>query len=182
MQHHDYFRRPGQVAPHPLVIENCRTLGARGTDPGELHGVAPFVMQPSYRPWRPGPRPGPARPVPRRARRSSRIATGDRPNVKFSNSPGKETIGGYLRVYGRDDALVVADASEPPQGEPLFVRLVEEGRIVYRESFQEQADRADRTWERYSRWEMSPKVTEVMARFRAMHDHEIGEAKARLIG
>jgi nicotinate phosphoribosyltransferase len=111
-----------------------------------------------------------------------RTATGDRPNVKFSNSPGKETIGGYLRVYARDDVLVVADVSEPPQGEPLFVKLVEKGRIVYRESFDEQADRADRSWERYSRWELSPKVSEVMARFRQMHDSEIGEARARLIG
>src|SRR5262249_893732 len=64
-----------------------------------------------------------------------RSATGDRPNVKFSNTPGKESLGGYLRVYGRDDTLVVADASEPPAGEPLFVKLVEQGRIVYRESF-----------------------------------------------
>src|SRR6185503_3217875 len=49
-----------------------------------------------------------------------RSATEDRPNVKFSNSPGKESLGGYLRVYGRGDALVVADASEPPPGEPLL--------------------------------------------------------------
>src|SRR5262249_41377106 len=72
-----------------------------------------------------------------------RTATGEHPNVKFSNSPGKESIGGYLRVYGRDDTMIVADASEPPQGELLFVKLVEQGRIVYRESFEEQADRAD---------------------------------------
>src|SRR5262245_16012687 len=111
-----------------------------------------------------------------------RTATADRRNVKSSNSPGKETIGGYLRVYARDDVLVIADASEPPHGEPLFVKLVDQGRIVYRESFEDQADRADRTWDRYARWEMSPKVTEVMARFRAMHDREISEAKARLIG
>src|SRR5205807_8216519 len=62
-----------------------------------------------------------------------RTATGDHPNVKFSNSPGKESLGGYLRVYGRDDVLVVADDSEPAQGEPLYVPLVRRGRIVYRE-------------------------------------------------
>src|SRR5439155_21699558 len=89
-----------------------------------------------------------------------RSATGDHPNVKFSNSPGKESLGGYLRVYGRDDALVVADASEPPQGEPLFVKLVDQGRIVYRESFQEQAARAERTWGRYKHITLSPKVAE----------------------
>ena len=57
-----------------------------------------------------------------------RTATAGHPNIKFSNSPGKETLPGYLRVYGQDDALVVADSSEPPQGEPLFVRLVERER------------------------------------------------------
>src|SRR5205814_982640 len=67
-----------------------------------------------------------------------RSATGDHPNVKFSNSPGKESLGGYPRVYGDGDTMVVADAAEPLSGEPLFVKLVEQGRIVYRESFPEQ--------------------------------------------
>ena len=109
-----------------------------------------------------------------------RSATREHPNVKFSNTPGKESLGGYLRVHGRGDALVVADASEPPQGEPLFVKLVEHGRVVYRESFQEQAARADRTWGQYKRVELSPLVTEYQRRFNAMRDREVGEAKARL--
>jgi nicotinate phosphoribosyltransferase len=109
-----------------------------------------------------------------------RSATGDHPNVKFSNSPGKESLGGYLRVYGRDDTLVVADASEPPQGEPLFVKLVEQGRIVYRDSFEEQAARADRTWDRYRRWELSPKVHGYQERFRAMRAREVEAARGRL--
>ncbi|HKI38568.1 MAG TPA: hypothetical protein VKA46_42360 [Gemmataceae bacterium] len=111
-----------------------------------------------------------------------RSATGEHPNVKFSNSPGKESLGGYLRVYGRDEVLVVGDSSEPPQGEPRFVKLVENGRIVYRESFDEQADRADRTWGRYKRWELSPKVREYQERFRAMKTREVAEAKKRLGG
>jgi nicotinic acid phosphoribosyltransferase len=109
-----------------------------------------------------------------------RSATGDRPNVKFSNSPGKESLGGYLRVYGRDETMVVADASEPPQGEPLFVKLVEAGRIVYRESFDVQADRADRTWGRYRRWELSPKVAGYAERFGAMRAREVAEARRRV--
>jgi nicotinic acid phosphoribosyltransferase len=109
-----------------------------------------------------------------------RSATGEHPNVKFSNSPGKESLGGYLRVYGRDEALVVADASEAPQGEPLFVKLVENGRIVYGESFDEQADRADRTWGRYKRWELSPRVREYQERFRAMKEREVASARKRL--
>ena len=109
-----------------------------------------------------------------------RAATEDRPNVKFSNSPGKESIGGYLRVYGRDDTLVVADASEPPQGDPLFVKLVEQGRVIYRESFPEQLARADRTWEKYRRWELSPKVGAVMSRFNQMRAAEVAAARGRL--
>lgn len=111
-----------------------------------------------------------------------RSATADRPNVKFSNSPGKESLGGYLRVFGRDDTLIVADASEVPPGEPLFVPLVRQGRIVYHESFQQQADRADRTWGKYVRWQLSEKVEETMSRFGAMRRREIAEARARLGG
>jgi nicotinic acid phosphoribosyltransferase len=109
-----------------------------------------------------------------------RSATGDHPNVKFSNSPGKESLGGYLRVYAQDDTLVVADASETIAGEPLFVKLVEAGRIVYREGFDEQANRADRTWGRYRRWALSPKVHEYQERFRAMREREVAAARQRL--
>lgn len=109
-----------------------------------------------------------------------RSATEDRPNVKFSNSPGKESIGGYLRVYGRDEAMVIADASEAAQGEALFVKLVEQGRVVYRETFDEQADRADRTWGRYRRVELSPAVRATQARFAAMRAAEVAAARARL--
>ncbi|HMC67024.1 MAG TPA: hypothetical protein VKI65_18950, partial [Gemmataceae bacterium] len=109
-----------------------------------------------------------------------RTATGDHPNMKFSNSPGKETIPGYLRVYGRDDTLIVADAAEPPAGEPLFVKLVENGRIIYHESFDEQADRADRTWGRFRRVELSEKIRGYMERFQAMREREVAAAKRRL--
>src|SRR5262249_46357756 len=109
-----------------------------------------------------------------------RSATGDHPNVKFSNSPGKESLGGYLRVFGRGDKFVVADASETPPGEPLFVKLVEEGRVVYRESFPEQAARADRTWGRYKGVELSEKVRGYQVRFNAMRAREVAAARQRL--
>jgi len=111
-----------------------------------------------------------------------RTATAGRPNVKFSNSPGKETIPGDLRVYARGDTLVVADRSEAIDGEPLFVKLVDQGRIVYCEDFREQAARADRTWGRYSRWEPSEKVGEDLRRFRAMRAAEVAAATVRLQG
>ncbi len=111
-----------------------------------------------------------------------RTATGTHPNVKFSNSPGKETIGGYIRVYADGDTLIVADASEPELGEPLFVKLVDQGKIVYGESFEEQADRADRTWNKYQRWMMSSKIEEQQRHFQEMRRQEIEEARERLTG
>ena len=109
-----------------------------------------------------------------------RSATADHPNVKFSNSPGKESLGGYLRVYARGDVMIIADASESIDGESLFVKLVEQGRIVYRETFQEQAARADRTWGRYKQIELSPKINEYRERFRAMRELEIADARQRI--
>lgn len=109
-----------------------------------------------------------------------RTATAGHPNVKFSNSPGKETIPGYVRVYERGDALVVADKSETIDGAPLFVKLVDQGHIVYAESFREQAARADRTWDRYTRWELSPLLADHLNRFRAMRRAEVADARARL--
>ena len=47
-----------------------------------------------------------------------RTATEDRPNVKFSNSPGKETIPGYVRVYVSD-----ADTRDPRLWRIGFTRL-----------------------------------------------------------
>jgi nicotinate phosphoribosyltransferase len=111
-----------------------------------------------------------------------RSATADRPNVKFSNAPGKESLGGYLRVYAQDDTLLLADASETIDGEPLFVKLVERGRIVYGESFEEQAERADRTWERYRRFALSATIHEWQERFRAMRRDEVTAARQRLQG
>jgi nicotinic acid phosphoribosyltransferase len=109
-----------------------------------------------------------------------RSATGDHPNVKFSNSPGKESLGGYLRVWERGDTLIVGDQSEPPLGEPLFVKLVEQGRLVYRDGFEQQADRADRTWGKYRRWELSPLVAQTQERFGAMRQREVEAARRRL--
>ncbi|MBN9522249.1 hypothetical protein J0H58_27645 [bacterium] len=111
-----------------------------------------------------------------------RTATGGVPNIKFSNSPGKETLPGTIRVYARGDVLVAADATEPVDGDPLFVKLVENGRVVYREDFAAQRDRAAATWGRYARWEPSPRVAEYLSRFRAMRAAEIAAARERLGG
>jgi nicotinate phosphoribosyltransferase len=107
-----------------------------------------------------------------------RTATGIHPNVKFSNSPGKESIPGYLRIYGQGDKMIVADASETPPGEPLFVKLVDQGRLVYNEPFETQKARADATWGQYTQWECSPKVAHALEIFRAKRAEEIAQAKA----
>jgi nicotinic acid phosphoribosyltransferase len=109
-----------------------------------------------------------------------RTATGANPNIKFSNSPGKETVPGYIRVYGRGDTMVVADRSETIDGDPLLVKLVEQGRVVYTEPFREQAARAERTWDRYTKWVPSPLVAEYLWRFEAMRAAEVTAAKVRL--
>jgi nicotinic acid phosphoribosyltransferase len=109
-----------------------------------------------------------------------RTATGDRPNVKFSNSSGKETIPGYIRIHARGNTIIVADRSENIDGEPLLVKLVEQGRVVYREDFREQAARAENTWERYVKWEPSEKIADYMRRFREMRAYEVAAAKERL--
>ena len=106
-----------------------------------------------------------------------RTATADRPNIKFSNSPGKETIPGYIRVYAQGNTMIVADAGETVAGEPLFVKLVDQGRIVYCESFQEQAARADSTWGQFEKWEASPRVADYLQRFRAMRTAECARGR-----
>jgi hypothetical protein len=85
-------------------------------------------------------------------------------------------------VYARGDTLVVADAGEVIDGEPLFMKLVDQGRVVYRESFTDQAARAEGTWGRYTKWELSPRVQEYADRFGWMRAEEVAAAKARLGG
>ena len=60
------------------------------------------------------------------------------------------------------------------------MQLVRAGRILYSESFQEQADRADRTWGRYKRWVLSEKVHGYQERFQAMRKREVKAARQRL--
>ena len=41
-------------------------------------------------------------------------------------------------------------------------------------------ERADRTWDRYARWEPSPLVADYLRRFQAMRTAEVEEARSRL--
>lgn len=103
-----------------------------------------------------------------------RSMTGDQPNMKFSNSPGKESVPGRVRVYERGDKLIIADASEEIDGRPLFVKLVENGRIINPEdmNFEAQAQRVNETWGRYRGFEFSPKIKDWMNKFITMRDGE----------
>lgn len=110
-----------------------------------------------------------------------RTSTNGKPNTKFSNTPGKESLSGQLRVWGRGDTMIVADASETIEGaEMLFVKLVDQGRIVYKESLEKQADRADATWSKYKTVELSPKVAFWQQAFREKRDVEIAAARLRM--
>ncbi|MFQ3651373.1 MAG: hypothetical protein SNJ75_13645 [Gemmataceae bacterium] len=78
-----------------------------------------------------------------------RSVTGEHSNIKFSNSPGKELLPGLLRFSSNDNVLIIHECNEPVQGESLFVQLVDRGRIIYYANFEQQADRADLTWNCY---------------------------------
>ncbi len=106
-----------------------------------------------------------------------RSMTEDRPNIKFSNSPGKESIPGTIRVYEQGKTLIVADKSEDIDGTPLFVKLVENGKIINPEDmdFKIQADRANKTWNRYSGFTLSPKIGEWKDLFEDMKQRAVSE-------
>ncbi len=91
-----------------------------------------------------------------------RSMTEERPNIKFSNSPGKESIPGTIRVYEQGDTLVIADKNEEIDGTPLFVKLVEKGKIINPEdmNFKSQAKRASYTWNKYTGFTLSPQIKE----------------------
>jgi nicotinate phosphoribosyltransferase len=104
-----------------------------------------------------------------------RSMTLENPNMKFSNSPGKESIPGRIRVYEHKDTLVIADRTEEIDGTPLFVKLVENGKIINPEDmdFKAQAERANKTWEKYRGFTLSPKIKEWRERFEEMRQKAI---------
>jgi nicotinic acid phosphoribosyltransferase len=105
-----------------------------------------------------------------------RTATEGNGNVKFSNSPGKESLPGYLRVYGRDRTMIIADVRENFDGILLYTKLVDDGYYVYNETFEEQAARAEATFGFYQNVELSPMVSDTLARYVAMREKERAEA------
>ncbi len=109
-----------------------------------------------------------------------RAETAGVPNTKFSNSPGKESLPGRPVVYARGDVLIVARHGERIDGEPLYVPLVRGGKIVYAESIPEQQRRADATWGRYNRVELSPAVQADVKRFGAMRAAGVAAAEGDL--
>lgn len=110
-----------------------------------------------------------------------RSMTKNWPNTKFSNSPGKESLPGRIRVYDAGDHLIVADATERIDGEPLFVKLVDQGRIINPEdmNFRAQAQRANRTWGKYRGYTISPLITSWLERFQTMRKEAQANALAK---
>ncbi len=83
-------------------------------------------------------------------------------SMKFSDSPGKSSIPGQIRIYERDSTLIVAQANEDIDGKLVSVKLVENGRIVYPENLEIQRQRAERTWNQYTNIEYSPETQKVI--------------------
>lgn len=109
-----------------------------------------------------------------------RSMTEDRPNIKFSNSPGKESIPGRIRVYEKDDMLIVADKDEEIDGTLLFEKLVEQGRIINPEdmNFTVQAKRANETWNRYRGFTLSPRIYKWKTLFEDMKNKTVSRISA----
>jgi hypothetical protein len=63
-------------------------------------------------------------------------------------------------------------------GIPLFVKLVEDGKIINPEDmdFKAQAERANRTWKRYKGFTLSPKIKEWKERFGEMRQKAISKS------
>jgi nicotinate phosphoribosyltransferase len=108
-----------------------------------------------------------------------RSKTGENPNIKFSGSLGKESEPGRIRVYGRGDTLIIADASEVIDGDPLFVKLVNQGRYCYAEhmDLKLQAARANETWGKYTKFERSPLISQWREQFAQMRFEAQNRAK-----
>ena len=106
--------------------------------------------------------------------------TKDQPNIKFSNSEGKESIPGIIRVYGRGSTLYVAHVSDAVDGELLYQKLVNKGRIVYNESEKTQAERSNRTWGQYTDVEFSPTIQHYMRTYREKRSIERPAAREAL--
>ncbi len=81
--------------------------------------------------------------------------------IKFSNSEGKESIPGKVRVYEQGETLIVAQAEEELH-ESLMQKVLDKGRIVYNEDLDVQARRTEETWNKYSRIAYSPKTQAII--------------------
>lgn len=83
-------------------------------------------------------------------------------SLKFSDSPGKESIPGRIRIYEQGNRLVVAQEEEKIDGIPLMVKVVDNGNIVYHEDLHQQAERAEITWNKYDTIGYSPMTHKVI--------------------
>jgi len=112
-------------------------------------------------------------------KRSATDHIGDRKNLeaslKFSDDSGKNSIPGRIRVYERKNILIVAqEGEEIHDATPLYVKLVENGRIIYNEDLEIQRQRAERTWKLYDTIEYSSKTLEIIeSRYKEKKDIEM---------
>ena len=74
------------------------------------------------------------------------------------------------------------DKMEDIEGTPLFVKLVENGKIINPEDmdFKIQANRANETWNKYRRYILSPKIIEWKTLFEDMKKKAISKTSTRI--
>ena len=83
-------------------------------------------------------------------RTSTNHGQGNEGSIKFSDDAGKFSLPGPIRVYARGSEIIVAQAHEHIDGVPLFVPLLQNGRIMYKENLARQTARAEKTWNAYT--------------------------------
>ncbi len=88
-------------------------------------------------------------------------------SLKFSDTPGKESIPGRIRIYGRDNLMIVAQDGEEIEGLSLMQKVLSNGRIMYDEDLYRQHQRAIKTWNQYTQIEYSPQTQALMEQRRA---------------
>ena len=92
------------------------------------------------------------------------------PQMKFSDTRGKESFPGVPRIYARGRDLIPAQLGEEIDGTLLTQKVVSMGHIVYNESLRTQMERAFETRNLYDRIVYSPKTQEIIERMTAQRD------------
>ena len=86
------------------------------------------------------------------------------PQIKRSNTEGKGSLPGAMRIWERGETLIVAQAEEYIKHAIMISQqLVKNGTVIYNEPFHEQYQRGNQTWDKYCNIEYSPLTQQIIA-------------------